>query len=113
MVHWDPHSLFWPNDGATRWANFSGAATHLSGSHGPPNLKVQFLTHSRPVKGYPAFTVPWDTLDDLLWNFEYLTSRLFGRPLTANFSNFLTLSFSPFSRGGGGLTQNLTFTTES
>ena len=69
--------------------------THLSGCSGPSNLKVQFLTHSRLIKGYLAFTylinyqyigVPWDALDDLFWNFEYLTPGPFGRPLSADFS---------------------------
>ena len=68
--------------------------THLSGRGGPSNLKVQFLTHLRLVKGYLAFTyfikyqylgVPWDTLDDLFWNFEYLTSGSFGRLLNEVF----------------------------
>ena len=68
---------------------------HLSGRQGPSNLKVQFLTHLRLFKGYLAFTyfiknqsidVPWDALDYLFWKFEYLTSGMFGRPLTANFS---------------------------
>ena len=51
---------------------------HLSSCCGPSNLKVQFLTHSRPVKCYLVFTyfikyqyigVPWDAVDDLFWNF--------------------------------------------
>ena len=81
--------------GATRWDNFLGALMHSSSlSQGPFNVKVQFLTHSRPIKGYLALTyftkyqsigLPWDILDDLFWNFEYLTSDLFGRPLSANF----------------------------
>ena len=83
-----------PDDRATRWANFFQAATHLSCCGGPSNLKVQFLTHSRLVKGYLAFTyfikyqyigVPWDALDDLFWNFEYLTPVPFGRLLSADF----------------------------
>ena len=54
-----------------------------------------FLTHSRLVKGYLALTyfimyqyigVPWDALDDLFWNFEYLTPWPFRRPMTADFS---------------------------
>ena len=69
--------------------------THLSQFAGPSNLKVQFLTHSRLVKGYLEFTyfikyqyigVPRDALDDLFLNFEYLTSWPFRRPITVNFS---------------------------
>ena len=65
---------------------FWGVATHL-------NLKVKFLTHLRPIKGYLVFTyfinnqsigVPWDAIDDLFWNFEYLTSGYFERLLTAD-----------------------------
>ena len=61
----------------------------------PQNLTVQFLAHSRPFKGYIVFTyfiknqsvgVPRDALYDLFWNFEYLTSGLFHRLSTANFS---------------------------
>ena len=46
------------------------------------------------LKGYLALTYfikyqyigePWDALDDLLWNFEYLTSVPFCRPITADF----------------------------
>ena len=74
---------------------FFRTVTHLS-SHGrPSNLKVQFMTHSRLVKGYLAFTyfikyqyigVPWDALDVIFWNFEYLTPGPFGRLLSADFS---------------------------
>ena len=69
--------------------------TYLSGHGRLSNLKVQFLTHSRLIKGYLALTyfikyqyigVPLDDLDDLFWNFEYLTSGPFRRPITANFS---------------------------
>ena len=69
--------------------------THSSSHGGPSNFKVQFLTHLRLIKGYLAFTdfikyqhigMPWDALDDLFWNFEYLTPGLFGRPLSADFS---------------------------
>ena len=28
--------------------------------------------------------VPWNALDDIFWNFEYLTFGLFGRLLTAD-----------------------------
>ena len=51
--------------------------------------------HSRLVKGYLASTyfikyqyigVPWDDLDHLFWNFEYLTPWPFHRPLSDNFS---------------------------
>ena len=68
--------------------------THLWSHDGPSNLKVQFLTHSRLVKGYLAFPyfikyqfigVPWDALGDLFWNFKYLTPGPFGRLLSANF----------------------------
>ena len=98
MVHQDPHIQFGlreADDRARRLANFFGAATHLSGRGRPSNLKVQFLTHSRPIKGYLAFTyfikyqykgVPGDDLDDLFWNFEYLTPGLFGRLLSTDFS---------------------------
>ena len=69
--------------------------THLWSGDRPSNLKVQFLTHSMLVLGYLAFTyfikyqyigVPWDDLDDLLWNFEYVTPGLFRRPLSEDFS---------------------------
>ena len=76
------------NDGATTWVNFFWAVTYLSGWAGLSNLKAQFLTHLRIIKEYLAFTyfikhqyigVPRDALDDLFWNFEYLTSGTFGR----------------------------------
>ena len=69
--------------------------THLWSGDGPSNLKVQYLTHSRLVVGYLAFTyfikyqfigVPGDNLDDLFWNFVYLTPGLFCRLISANFS---------------------------
>ena len=84
----------WADNGATRWAIFLGAVMHLSGHQAPLNLRVQFLTHSRPIKDYLTLTyfiknqsigVPRDALDDLFWNFEYLTSGSFGRLLTVNF----------------------------
>ena len=80
---------------ATRWANFFWAVMHLSSCDGLSNLKVQFLTHLRLVKGYLAFTyfikykyigVPWYALDDLFWNFVYLSPGPFGRPLSVDFS---------------------------
>ena len=57
-------------------------------------IKVQFLTHSRLVKGYMALTyfikyqyigVSWVALDYLFWNFEYLAPWPFRRPLSDNF----------------------------
>ena len=69
--------------------------TYLSGCRGLSNLKDQFLTHLRLVKGYLALTyfikyeyigVPKDDLDDLFCNFKYLTSGPFRRPITADSS---------------------------
>ena len=69
--------------------------THLSGHGRLSNLMVQFFIHLRLVKGYLGFTyfikyqyiiVPWDALDDLFWNFEYLIPWPFRRLLSADFS---------------------------
>ena len=61
----------------------------------------QIFDTFKAVKGYLAFTylinyqyigVPWDAPDDLFWNFEYLTSWLFGMQLTAALKKVLQLS---------------------